>query len=104
MRVAQILMFASGLNFSLSFSRARSLLSLTSHTILVNDGNLNKMQMATKCFHLLMLGNVLCTGVTQRERQREEIRRERKQALVMPFAMLKVVHEEKFNFNEFFMT
>lgn len=28
---------------------------ITSHTILVNDGNLNKMQMATKCFHLLLL-------------------------------------------------
>jgi hypothetical protein len=46
---------------------------------------------------------------SNREKEREKTKREdkeseRKQALVMPFAMLKVVHEEKFNFNEFFMT
>lgn len=65
MRLAQILMFASGLNFSSH--------CLTSHTILVNDGNLNKMQMATKCFHLLVL--LIMCFVRDVEGDKDEIER-----------------------------
>jgi hypothetical protein len=78
---------------------------ITSHTILVNDGNLNKMQMATKrspsACALCWMSN------EDKNTQKKYVWRvfPRKDMPFLHNGMLKkVVREEKFKFNEFFMT